>query len=327
MSGLLQQGIARVRAATSKTVKGTGFVVSRRHLVTCAHVVNESLGRRWDAPERPGSDDVVAIDLPYSSNPRADVLAQVSEWFPVAEAPISDIAVLELRSEVTVQPLRLARDPTSPGQPFSTIGFPIGQDGGMDAHGSLGASIEFGRLIAHGDTLPGFFLEGGYSGAPILDSESATVRGMAALAVRERERRTAFVLPTHALEYAWPPLARPYQGLAAFQESDARFFKGRERYVTELEEKLQKLPLIAVVGASGSGKSSLVRAGLLPLLHSQQNWRVLMFRPGAPSTQPSRTWCWRLMIGVVAARCSKRWPKTIRPSRNSLPLYWRIRKV
>jgi WD40 repeat protein len=249
-------------------------------------VVNESLGRRWDSPERPKSEEAVSIDLPYSPNPRAGVVAQVCEWFPVAEALVSDIAVLKLRSEVAVQPMRLARDPASPGQPFSTIGFPIGQDGGMDARGTLGVSIEFGRIVAHGDSLPGFFLEGGYSGAPILDSESQTVRGMAALAVRERDRRTAFVLPVQALEYAWPPLARPYQGLAAFQESDSRFFKGRERYITELAEKLEKLPLIAVVGASGSGKSSLVRAGLLPLLRSQQNWRVLMFRPGAPSTQP-----------------------------------------
>jgi hypothetical protein len=286
MSGVLQQGIARIRAVTDNAVKGAGFVVSRRHVITCAHVVNESLGRRWDSPERPKPDDAVTIDLPYSGSPRAAVLARVAEWFPVAETQFSDIAVLELRSEVAVQPMRLAREATSPGQRFWTIGFPIGQDGGMDAHGTLGVGIEFNRLVAHGDNLPGFFLEGGFSGAPILDTESASVLGMAALAVRERDRRTAFVLPMSALEYAWPPLARPYQGLAAFQESDARFFHGRKRYVAELATKLQRLPLTAIVGASGSGKSSLVRAGLIPLLRSQQNWRVLMFRPGAPSTHP-----------------------------------------
>jgi Trypsin-like peptidase domain len=187
MAGVLQQGIARIRAVTDNAVKGAGFVVSRRHVITCAHVVNESLGRRWDSPERPKPDDAVTIDLPYSGSPRAAVLARVAEWFPVAETQFSDIAVLELRSEVAVQPMRLAREATSPGQRFWTIGFPIGQDGGMDAHGTLGVGIEFNRLVAHGDNLPGFFLEGGFSGAPILDTESASVLGMAALAVRERD--------------------------------------------------------------------------------------------------------------------------------------------
>jgi hypothetical protein len=74
--------------------------------------------------------------------------------------------------------------------------------------------------------------------------------------------------------------------LTAFRESDARFFKGRDRYVRELADKIGKVPLVAVVGPSGSGKSSLVRAGLLPLLRSQQDWRVIVFRPAAPTTNP-----------------------------------------
>jgi WD40 repeat protein len=185
-----------------------------------------------------------------------------------------------------VQPVRPTRDPVFPGQAFWTVGFPAGQDGGMDAQGQLSVPVEHGRLIAHSDGLPGFFIEGGYSGAPILNGHSAVLFGMAALAVREKEKRTAFILPMQALEYAWPPLARPYQGLAAFRESDARFFKGRNRYVQELADKLSKSPLIAVVGPSGGGKSSLIRAGLFPLLRSQQDWRVVVFRPAWPSANP-----------------------------------------
>jgi hypothetical protein len=109
--------------------------------------------------------------------------------------------------------------------------------------------VEHGRIIAHGYGLPGFFIEGGYSGAPIFDGQSAVLLGMAALAVREKDKRTAFIVPVQALERAWPPLAKPYQGLAAFRECDARFFKGRDRYVRELAEKLDKLPLIAAAVA------------------------------------------------------------------------------
>ena len=58
----------------------------------------------------------------------------------------------------------------------------------------------------------------------------------------------------------------PYKGLARFESADADLFHGRERLVAELIARLVGAPLLAVVGASGSGKSSVVRAGLLPAL-------------------------------------------------------------
>ena len=58
--------------------------------------------------------------------------------------------------------------------------------------------------------------------------------------------------------------ACPYKGLAAFQPEDAGYFFGREELVAELVARLGRARFLAVVGASGSGKSSLVRAGLLP---------------------------------------------------------------
>ena len=58
----------------------------------------------------------------------------------------------------------------------------------------------------------------------------------------------------------------PFKGLAPFDESDAELFFGRERLVDELVGRLRETPFLALVGASGSGKSSLLRAGLLPAL-------------------------------------------------------------
>ena len=62
------------------------------------------------------------------------------------------------------------------------------------------------------------------------------------------------------------PVMCPYKGLARFERSDADLFHGRERLVAAMIARMVGTPLIAVVGASGSGKSSLVRAGLLPAL-------------------------------------------------------------
>lgn len=60
--------------------------------------------------------------------------------------------------------------------------------------------------------------------------------------------------------------ACPYLGLAAFGESDARHFFGRDDPIAALVERLKRQRLLLVTGASGSGKSSLVLAGLLPAL-------------------------------------------------------------
>lgn len=72
----------------------------------------------------------------------------------------------------------------------------------------------------------------------------------------------------------------PYRGLFAFREADARFFFGREDVTAALVDKVAEVPFVAVVGASGSGKSSLVWAGLVPWLRRNDRWVVAGFRPG-----------------------------------------------
>src|SRR5262245_61997296 len=80
--------------------------------------------------------------------------------------------------------------------------------------------------------------------------------------------------------------ANPYPGLRPFDESEGDLFFGRETHVDELLRRLGRSRFLAVVGTSGSGKSSLVRAGLLPALHggaligASSYWRVAVFRPG-----------------------------------------------
>ncbi len=71
----------------------------------------------------------------------------------------------------------------------------------------------------------------------------------------------------------------PYRGLFAFKEADSPFFFGREAFVELLVEAVLKQPLLAVIGPSGSGKSSVVFAGLIPHLQKQGNWRIVSFRP------------------------------------------------
>jgi serine/threonine protein kinase/WD40 repeat protein len=82
----------------------------------------------------------------------------------------------------------------------------------------------------------------------------------------------------------------PYKGLRAFQEADSADFFGREtlvdQLIRELDPSVHLYRFLAVVGPSGSGKSSLVKAGLVPALRSgrspgSQNWYIVTMQPGS----------------------------------------------
>jgi serine/threonine protein kinase len=73
----------------------------------------------------------------------------------------------------------------------------------------------------------------------------------------------------------------PYAGLSSFQETDAGKFFGRNREVAAMVTRIRDCPLMAVVGSSGVGKSSFVRAGVVPALkRSGEVWETLVLRPG-----------------------------------------------
>ncbi len=155
------------------------------------------------------------------------------------------------------------------------------------------------------DVLPAEWLLGASAGVPqrVHDVASqwarervGTVAGNAA-AERSRLRLTedelaGGVIQLQAVrEWRAPPedgeqrVICPFKGLASFEAADAPYFFGRERLVAELVARLVGAPLLAVVGPSGSGKSSVVRAGLLPALESgvlpgSERWPQFVIRPG-----------------------------------------------
>jgi len=73
----------------------------------------------------------------------------------------------------------------------------------------------------------------------------------------------------------------PYAGLSSFQESDAARFFGRSREIAAAVNRVRDRPVLGVVGPSGVGKSSFVRAGLVPALKaSGESWECFVIRPG-----------------------------------------------
>ncbi|MFN9461249.1 MAG: hypothetical protein ACK6D7_28310, partial [Acidobacteriota bacterium] len=81
-------------------------------------------------------------------------------------------------------------------------------------------------------------------------------------------------------------MANPFIGIRSFEPAESHLFHGRKPHVQQLLRVLAAHRLVTVTGTSGSGKSSLVKAGLLPALHrgylrgATTRWRTAVMRPG-----------------------------------------------
>lgn len=81
-------------------------------------------------------------------------------------------------------------------------------------------------------------------------------------------------------------ITQPYPGLRPYQQNESELFFGRTEHINKMLGRLEDSQFLAVVGGSGSGKSSLVRAGLLPVLKQGYllgvgaNWKFIVMKPG-----------------------------------------------
>ncbi len=102
-----------------------------------------------------------------------------------------------------------------------------------------------------------------------------------------RHDKGEFVFTVPGRELSLPPApplgfdANPWRGLAAYDRADAPLFFGRDAPAAALHEAVEHSAFVAVLGSSGSGKSSLVKAGVLPGFETDTRWQVLpVVRPG-----------------------------------------------
>ncbi|NOX63632.1 MAG: hypothetical protein GXP42_17040 [Chloroflexi bacterium] len=124
-----------------------------------------------------------------------------------------------------------------------------------------------------------------------LREEMAAEPSAAARSLLRRIRRGELALQA-------PDAGAPYKGLHAFAAQDVADFYGRERFIQQLLQLVERERVIGLIGASGSGKTSLIQAGLLPRLRSirfedlarsrtsyasamDKEWLIVQFRPGA----------------------------------------------
>lgn len=284
----LIRGIARVwrvhEHGGDAEIVGTAMLVAPRRLLTCAHVVAAALALPADG-EAPRERNVT-IDLP-AVEPGRLLRARVALWLPRRPMPggAYDIAGLLLDVDPSegaqAVPLSLAEGAWQ--RSCRVFGFPAGRPDGSYAAGSLRDVLANGWVMMRGGAEAREFTRPGYSGGPVYDEHG--VLGMLTEGDRDQRVREAVMIPTETLLGAWPEIAllhraSPYPGLAPFGSGQSHVYFGRRAEVAALLRELRLPPHVKVLaGASGSGKSSLLRAGLAQVTNG--SWRVLHLTPGA----------------------------------------------
>ncbi|MCC2276014.1 trypsin-like peptidase domain-containing protein [Streptomyces sp. ET3-23] len=268
-------------------VAGAGFLVGEGLLATCAHVVMAAGG---------GPGGTVRLVFPHGQDARR-TQGHVVEG-PWRAPEDEDVAIVRLSSSEAPpgsRPLRLGSAEGCRGHPVRSFGFPAQAPTGghfgfgvagdlLPATGSRGVHLQ---LTAANDLTTGF------SGGPVLDEVTGLVIGMlteiAPVDEQERGQGIAYATPTQVLRGLWPALTEqdvcPYRGLEPFAAEHARWFQGRQEAVRQVLACLaRQQQLILLLGPSGSGKSSLLQAGVLPALAAGQvpgsdRWLPVLARP------------------------------------------------
>ncbi|MGW5131203.1 nSTAND1 domain-containing NTPase [Streptomyces sp. NPDC004135] len=268
-----ERGAARVFAPDGEPV-GAGFLLDDDLLCTCAHVVAAPDGSR---PSQP-----VEVDFPLlaGAEPGPRVPAVVENWWPE-----DDIAHLRLTTTVDgTEPLPLADGTENEwNREIRAFGFPPKVSRGVNATGTM-RGRQRADLIQLDLTAHGVRIGPGFSGAAVWDPQEEAVVGMLTMRGRGPIGDTAYLLAADRLTDP-DALPCPFRGLARFESEHARYFHGRDDEVGKLVRALETRPLTVLVGPSGSGKSSLLRAGLLAAVRKRGTpWALRVPEPadGAP---------------------------------------------
>lgn len=289
-AGTLNRSLLSVRGNDGDVI-GLAFLITDTVAFTCAHVVNTATGtpRGVDV-----TGESVELEAVFGSDTGDTAAATVEHWSAEARPrqAADDIAVLRLRHPVAgTGPVRLQ----NPSGPHGTAqvrayGIPAGRPRGVWHAGTLHGVVASGWIQINQSADAGYRIERGFSGGPVWDEAQRAVVGMITVADLGTVR-AAYAIPSASLLAAVPALhgelrqPSPYPGLVPYPETMREAFLGREPEARDVADLLGSERWVTISGPSGSGKSSLLLAGVVPRLRDRGD-HVVVVRPdgdGGPS--------------------------------------------
>ena len=160
MTTQLTPSLVRIISVTGDVI-GAGFLVTDRHLLTCAHVIASAFNLKEYSPDLPSSP--VALDFPLLA-PGNRLTGHVTVWQP-PQADSGDIAVVELDAgpPPNPRPIRLVDAEDMWGHPFRACGFPANYENGVWASGVLRGPEASGWIQIEDIKTTGYRIEPGFS--------------------------------------------------------------------------------------------------------------------------------------------------------------------
>jgi hypothetical protein len=209
----------RVRIWRGGQVSGAGVLISDRHVLTCAHVVEADGGV---SPGSPAPQAVVDIDFPDRrsvGHRRARVLE--GGWFPeVAED--GDIAILELDEPVGIPSAAIRPTKGRVKRQVEIVGYPPSAPRGVRATARVAepAAPETDWVQLDAVATVGQNIERGFSGAGVADQEDGSVLGIIVTIHDDVRAGVSWMLPTETIARYWPPLANQVETVGGVRTID-----------------------------------------------------------------------------------------------------------
>lgn len=199
---------------TSGEPAGAGFVITDRYVATCSHVVQYAIGLNDNEYPDEKPEILLDVDLPLIA-PGQKFKAYLHEWQPPRSDRSGDIALLELVGSIPekIRPARVIWDVDLWKHPFRTFGFPPPnsyaeyeryKEDGVWASGRILAHTATGWFQIEDEKVTGYFVQKGFSGAPVWDEELDAVVGLVVVSETADGVKAAFFLPVHSLIEAFP---------------------------------------------------------------------------------------------------------------------------
>lgn len=204
-------GVAAIKHCLSDSIVGMGAAVSRTHIVTCAHVINASLGRNLYTSTPPSAELTVIFPL---ANSEIITSKKINVWHPLLklknqlDGKICDIAIIELVDVIPedVGVTCFASDVCESYRQLTVYGFPSLSKIGSYAKAEMGGKVANDWYEIQGDGAKNF-VQKGFSGAAVWCTEAkAHVGLLAAVNEGKDSEKIAHMIPVSILHKAWPQL-------------------------------------------------------------------------------------------------------------------------